>query len=230
MGATVKTAFVIHLYYIEMLDELCRYLDELRRHMDFDVFVTVPNTFDYHDEMGLITTMTKAVLVEPVENRGRDVLPFLNMLPKLSGYDYVCKLHTKNNHEWRGPSSHLHDFGWREYMWMSLTDPVLAEKAKEALDDGTGLYAPEGLWFKHWEGVNFKDNLANMRVLGDLTGADLFPSPFVAGTMFWFRPDALMWLTEFDLANLFESEEGAEDGKMEHAFERCFHQLIKDVT
>jgi lipopolysaccharide biosynthesis protein len=31
----MKVAFVVHLYYIEMLDELCRCLDELHRHMDY---------------------------------------------------------------------------------------------------------------------------------------------------------------------------------------------------
>jgi lipopolysaccharide biosynthesis protein len=219
----MKVAFVIHLYYISMLDELCGHLDKLCKHVDFDVFVTTQAGVDTK----LIADRLQAKEVEIVENRGRDVLPFLKMLPKLKGYDYVCKLHTKQDYEWRGPSSYLHDRGWRENMWLSLTDPVLVEKAKEALDDGQGFYAPEGLWFKHWNGENFENNLANMRVLGDLLGVSLFPQSFVAGTMFWFRPEALMWLTEFDLDGLFEPEEGADDGKMEHAFERSFHQLAR---
>jgi lipopolysaccharide biosynthesis protein len=169
----------------------------------------------------------KPSLIQPVENRGRDVLPFLKMLPKLKPYKYVCKLHTKQDNDWGGPTSHLHDYGWREYMWMSLTDPVLVESAKKAIDEGLGLYAPDGLWHKHWDKDTFKSNLGNMKVLGDFIGMELTASTFVAGTMFWFRPDSLMWLTEHDLASLFEPEEGAVDGKMEHAFERCFHQLVR---
>jgi lipopolysaccharide biosynthesis protein len=65
------TAFVIHLYYIEMLDELCRCLDELRRHMDFDVFVTTQANYADINTLREITQRLQAKDVEIVENRGR---------------------------------------------------------------------------------------------------------------------------------------------------------------
>jgi rhamnosyltransferase len=219
-----KTAIAIHLYYIEMLDDLCGHLDELRKHMGFDVFVTVPNTFD--TEIDIIHQRLKPNLIEPVDNRGRDVLPFIKTLPKLKGYDYACKLHTKRDFDWRGPAEAVHDQGWREYMWSSLTDPVIAEEAKEYINSGFGLYAPKTFWFDgHPE--CFTANHKNVQRLGEALGVELKSESFVAGTMFWFSPKALEWLTGHDLASLFEPENGSKDGKMEHAFERCFHQLAR---
>ena len=223
------TAVVVHLYYVEMLDELCRCLDELRRHMDFDVFVTTQANYADIATLREITKRLKVKDFQIVENRGRDVLPFLKMLPKLTDYEYVCKLHTKRDFEWRGPAQHLHDQGWREHMWLTITDPVIVKKAKEAMDDGFGLYAPKTFWFDgHPE--CFAGNHKNLQRLGEFLDKELKSESFVSGTMFWFKPSALAWLLDYDLDGLFEPEDGSKDGKMEHAFERCFHQLAKHAN
>jgi lipopolysaccharide biosynthesis protein len=70
-------------------------------------------------------------------------------------------------------------------------------------------------------------NLDNMKKLSDIVGIEIKAEPFVAGTMFWFRPESLLWLSEIDFEYLFEMGPGADDGKMEHTFERAFHQLTK---
>jgi lipopolysaccharide biosynthesis protein len=198
-------------------------------HMDFDVFVTTPYPIRDGFDADTISTKLQSKDILPIENRGRDVLPFLKALLRLKDYDYACKLHTKRDYEWRGPANHLHDLGWREYMWQTLTDPEVAKGAKEALDDGLGMYAPNTLWYDGRD-TSFVNNLKNIDRLAEYLDIELKSETFVAGTMFWFKPSALMWLVDHDLDSLFDEEDGAIDGKMEHAFERCFFQLAEHTN
>ena len=51
---------------------------------------------------------------------------------------------------------------------------------------------------------------------------------FFAGTMFWFRIDALNCLMNFDNELIrFENEDGSMDGTLAHAFERIFSVLVE---
>lgn len=290
-------AIVVHLYYIDMLEDLCGHLDKLRKHMDFDVFVTVPDTFDC-DEIEMIRQHLNPKLIEPMENRGRDVLPFLNFLPKLEGYDYACKIHTKSLEDsdltCKGPKhedgvgyhtigdnyynrtprdekmaffhwmigaelgneqccknirwAYRHGIGveknddphfleklpkpqpiqpWRDLMWNSLLSPNRAREAIESLRDGAGIYAPPELWLMTYRYIFFSKNGENMNKISKEVGKKMKAGPFIAGTMFWFKPSALMYLAEHDWEGMFEVECGKNDGQMEHAFERCFHQLAE---
>ena len=69
----MKTAIVIHLYYIDMLGDLCSRLDELSVHMDFDVFVTTQARYSDMDTMRNILHKLRPEDFEIVEDRGRDV-------------------------------------------------------------------------------------------------------------------------------------------------------------
>ena len=50
---------------------------------------------------------------------------------------------------------------------------------------------------------------------------------FPAGSMFWFRPDALKRLGSLRMAN-FDVERGLADGTLPHAIERIFCVLAKE--
>jgi len=227
------TVFVVHIYYIDMLEELRQHLDGLRCNMDFDIVATVPDNFgDY--EIDMINRSLKCRLIKPFENRGRDVLPFLSILPYIKDYKYSCKLHTMRDKRWRFGPPFIYA-SWRNALWSVLTDPANAKKAKYAIDQGQGFFAPEEIWLRHGtsplekdkKNAVFERNLKNMNILSELFGFEMLAEAFVAGTMFWFRPSSLTWLSSYDLDILFEPEQGADDGKMEHAFERCFHQLLR---
>ena len=54
--------------------------------------------------------------IKIVENRGRDILPFINQMKfKIKKYKYICHIHTKK-------SSHDSDlrFNWRNYLYQNL--------------------------------------------------------------------------------------------------------------
>jgi rhamnosyltransferase len=207
------TAIIVHLYYMDMLDELVGYLTTLREHVSFDVIVTTTHPFPAGFDIDEVSFKLWGPVIVPTENRGRDVLPFLKVLPRLVKYRYVCKLHTKHSDE------------WREHMWRPLMDVAVAQEAKRAIDAGGGLYAPKALWIP-LSVDTCGANISNMQKLVQMTGVEEVPEQFVAGTMFWFSPGHASWLSDFDWDNLFEPEAGAHDGKMEHAAERMFPVLI----
>lgn len=86
-------AVVLHVYYPELAPGLIRQLEVID--VPFDLFVTNASgaTLD------LPITSAQSVTLIDVENRGRDVWPFLQVVQsgQLDGYDAVLKLHTKKS-------------------------------------------------------------------------------------------------------------------------------------
>jgi lipopolysaccharide biosynthesis protein len=223
----VDVIFAIHIYYYDMLDDLCSHIDKLRNHLDFEVIVSTTEANRPHIET--IAQRLDAFKVIPMENRGRDVLPFLRLLKEIEGFKYCCKIHTKNIDSKNTPYLCRHEYNsWRDLMWNELMDPEKAKKAfKELKDFENPIYAPTRLWYRRISRGVFKKNLEDMKRLSKALGMKLHKQPFIAGTMFWFKVDRLTWLNKYDLEPLFDPEEGALDGKMEHALERCFVQLAR---
>jgi rhamnosyltransferase len=222
----VDTIFVIHLYYYEMLDDLCLHLDKLKKHMDFEVIVsTTPNNESNMEE---ISKRLDAFMVLLVENRGRDVFPFLRTLPYLENFKYACKIHTKTTDPigHKGPRDNPYG-NWRDYMWSNLMNLEGAKEALVELDKGSSIYVPKEMYFWRNADADFVSNLDNMNLIGKTVDMKIEPKSFIAGTMFWFQVDSLIWLNEHDFESFFDPEEGAIDGKMEHAFERSFVQLAR---
>jgi lipopolysaccharide biosynthesis protein len=154
------------------------------------------------------------------ENRGRDILPFLQVADRLleEGVDVVLKLHTKR-------STHREDGDqWRKELIEKLISPERAKSILEAfqVDPRLGLAAAEG----HLQPLNnyLGANEANIRYLMTRLGMatrSLENDHFIAGSMFWarlevFRPilNAHIGLWEF------EEESGQLDGTLAHAVER----------
>jgi lipopolysaccharide biosynthesis protein len=207
-----------------MVDELSVYLSGLKEVCEFDVLVSVSAKCSESDTKD-ITAKLDPFHIEFVENRGRDVLPFIHILKYLSGFKYGLKIHTKNNDpdSWTGPSPQRGK-SWRDVMWDSLMLPDNAKECLEGLKKST-IHAPTNLWIWNWYERSFANNIDNMNKLGALLNINPEKESFIAGNMFWFHIDALLWLKDFDLDPMFDEEEGADDGKMEHAVERMIHKL-----
>jgi hypothetical protein len=227
----VEVIFVVHLYYVEMLYDLGQHISRLRAHFDFEMIVTIPQEHEYKALVNSISKTLDPFMVISMDNKGKDVLPFLNVLKYIRGFKYGCKIHTKNISQDAGlgtNENNLYD-NWRDDIWHSLMDSNMALEALDKLRDGTKVYAPNSLWLndisnsKHFSDTNIK----NQKLLGEKVGIELSPKPFIAGTMFWFDVSSLLWLGEFDWEDLFNGYE-ASDGQMEHAFERSFAQLGKE--
>jgi lipopolysaccharide biosynthesis protein len=220
-----EIVFIIHFFYFEMLEDLGEYIDSLKEHIDFDIMMSIPDTLE--DKTEIIKERFDVKIIKVMPNGGRDVLPFLKMLKYTEGYKYCCKIHTKTNKGSIFRGKYTSNKTWRNNMWDSLLLPENANQAIREMGLGKPFFAPINLWLDTMDHRHYMKNLDNMKKLSDIVGIEIKAEPFVAGTMFWFRPESLLWLSEIDFEYLFEMGPGADDGKMEHTFERAFHQLTK---
>jgi lipopolysaccharide biosynthesis protein len=218
-------AICLHLFYPDLIDELGRYIDELRiANEALDLLISIPETWTRENVSRAITRLSpKRMFVTP--NRGRDVLPFLTVAREAvrMGYRYGCKVHTKKSPHVRGGDR------WRHGLYTSLLSVETARAARDVFlhDTSCGIYAASGMIKSCSDPSTMRDNLDNLdRIFSTLGSSAKGMSQFVAGTMFWFRFDALrMALDERFGSDWFGPELGAIDGTMAHAFERALVHL-----
>jgi lipopolysaccharide biosynthesis protein len=227
-----KTAVLIHLYYIEswplFIDRL-KFLDK-----PYDLFITLPAA--HIDFIATINRDYPAAYVFETPNRGRDVLPFIQIAPTLldKGYEYVLKLHSKK-------SSHRTDGS----EWLVDIVNSLLPDDRSTLDDlfdtlqkkDTGIVGPENQYLSLV--VNFEANGVVMskvinRIYSKSTSYKVLQAGrsdhgFFAGTMFWARLDAFKPIIDnhFGISN-FQKESGQIDATFAHGLERVF-SLIPEI-
>ncbi len=158
----------------------------------------------------------------PVENRGRDILPFLTALDQTPDFDIGLKLHTKKSPQ------RLDGDAWRGAVLDALAPSPTGTGdivGRIQADRRVGFVTPAGfaLSVKPWVLVNAPGMAAVMQGLGHaLRDDDLEDCFFAAGSMFWFRRAALAALARQEVRVLFEPEEAQLDGTAAHAMERLF--------
>lgn len=220
----LKVAAVAHMHYHEVWPELAATLHALPPQSQ--IFVTLtPHA----------APLRAAVLadfpdahVEVVQNRGRDVLPFLRLYNAgaLDNADIVLKVHGKRSDH--GAGLVIGDY-WRRACYATLagsSQTVDRIIARFEADPRLGVLGPARFRLPN-------SNIDEARALGqndDATrqlfhlvfgSSEGFKVDFFAGTMFWFRREALLALKKLKKPEeLFESERGLLDGLPEHAFER----------
>lgn len=212
------TGVILHLYYPEMWHEIRSYLSNLGK--QFDLFVSIQNEADISEQI-VLATFPHAQIYR-FENRGRDIAPFLRIFSAIShlDYKYICKIHTKK-------SVHIsHGKQWHQDMMDKLLgSPETVALIKQAFDEHPdwGLIAPHGHIVPHtyyWS-QNAEKVLRLARSIGIPT--DTVEFTYAAGSMFWFKPQALkLLLNEEILSQDFEPEQGQQDATFAHAFERLF--------
>lgn len=165
-----------------------------------------------------------------VENRGRDILPFLKGLRTLDlpDADIGLKLHTKR-------SPHRADGSdWRKFLSASLLQcdeqNGLLGYSLLKTEPRIGLIAPEAHLLPLNGRTSINDTMMS-DVLACLYGRDssggVVMDRFAAGSMFWFRRSAFDPLLAPDIDSLFAAERGQLDGTAAHAMERLFATIIE---
>lgn len=216
--SSIKVAVVIHAFYPEILQEI----------MDRASWMSAETTTLYVTTNEGKETQIRNILdqypfrfsINTYTNRGRDVLPFLKVLPKVleDGADLVLKLHTKKSpHRVDGEQ-------WRKELFDKLLSKQFMMKAKLELVSGVslGLAAPA----EHVVPMSYYwgSNQLNMESLCRRIGCDnpIFEdAEFVAGTMFIATKALLNALLGIGMSESeFELEAGQVDGTMAHAIER----------
>ena len=163
-----------------------------------------------------------------VENRGRDILPFMKALrADLPKVDIGLKIHTK-----RSPHR-IDGADWRAFMCGSLlssNDDGLTALRLLSQEKRVALIAPEGhlLSLKGRLGLNRRAMNKMAKILtGEPLPLDVESYRFSAGSMFWFRPSALAPFANKALEHQFPAERGQLDGTAAHAAERLFALVVE---
>jgi lipopolysaccharide biosynthesis protein len=215
-----SVAVLVHVHYPEIWREMSDLL-AARPTTPFRLIVTTS-----HPDDQIVIPRTKFLVsarILHVENRGRDILPFLRALAETEGFAFGLKLHTKKSPqredgaEWRGEIL--------DSLIPSRGSTLKATIRRLKADHRIGFVTPAGfcLSVKPWVLVNAPGMVSVIHTLGaQLTESDLTDTYFAAGSMFWFRRPALAALADPRVLSLFEAEEGQFDGTIAHAMERLF--------
>ncbi|MDV4145387.1 glycosyltransferase [Shimia sp. FJ5] len=202
----LSCAVVIHLHYEDQWPDF----EAVLRHIDepFSLFVTLKPESTFGDE--ILQRFPKAD-VRAVPNLGRDVAPFLALLPRLTEFDLVCKMHTK-----RSEGRHTR---WRRSLVRGLMgSPETVRAYRDAFDAEPELVlaGPREYYLDgpSHEGLSKKALALQHGPMPERYG-------FFAGTMFWCRPSAFVDFVELYPQTCFVAH-ADNDGQPEHVIERAF--------
>ncbi len=215
-------AAIIHVFYPELAKEIYSALTNVPG--SIDVYISTTD----EDKKRLIESAFEGfpkgkVEVRVFPNRGRDIAPaFVGFKDIYSGYDACVHLHSKK-------SPHAADklYGWREYLYHNLLgSPEIVSSVLHVLSmPGTGIVFPQ-YFAPLRESINWGQDYEMVRELLSGMGIKIdnrYLLEFPAGSMFWFRPQAIRPLLDSGLTFRDFPEEGGQiDGTIAHAIERSF--------
>jgi lipopolysaccharide biosynthesis protein len=223
-------AVIIHAFYIDVFRDFVEQLRAVLPMFECPIALYVSTTSQLEAD---VRSACESLCVEfgvfVVPNRGRDVLPFLQILRSidLKRFDLVLKLHTKK-------SPHRPDGDvWRADVCSKLlcADVVGCVREFFETNPAVGFVGPHGYVVpvsEYW-GSNERHILDLAMRLG-VASVDLESLRFIAGTMFYCRVSALAPLMGIELGPAcFEEEAGQIDGTLAHAVERGFALSARSV-
>ncbi len=225
-----NVAVVLHLHYPELWEEFANFLE--RSLTGFKLIVTVNED---------LTNLTEAIRkfngrahVVQVQNLGRDVWPFLQILQSglLDDVEIVLKLHGKRSILSGVAGSHFGHLWRRRNLCDLVGTPAQVSAILERFRASTnlGMLGSAPLLLPNGYGNDpgakaakelrerFSRQLEHQKTDND--------GSFFAGTMFWARKEALSGLDMLRFSDTDFTSESAEDG-VEHALERFFADNVR---
>lgn len=218
-------AIHLHLFYVDMLDEIIEHLKNIP--YSFDLFVSIHAS---HSSEEIATTIRVSglnahnITVEPVPNRGRDIAPLIIQFgSRLTEYDIIAHIHTKKSpHDTRLAN-------WRSNILNGLFSRPgsgggrvahiierLQKDAKFIYVESAGVVLDDNGWADNY-------NVAR-RLIQEHAGLsiDAFPQvEFPEGMMFWATSKCLKEFLSIPLSyDDFPEEPIPPDGTLAHALER----------
>lgn len=226
---TNKILVHLHLYYHEQLDWFLEKLKNIT--YDYDLWVTV--TTSNQNTENKIKRFKSDANILLVPNRGYDIYPFWQVLQhiKLSDYDAVLKIHTKNYRTkmWSNNNISYMGFEWRN----DLIEPLIGNKLlfwrsmKILCEKGVGMVGSNNL-------IGNQENILqqkNTKQMCNRIGIKYFDKcPFICGTMFMIRPDLLSKFKEyrFKLSDFSLESQTGSTGSTAHSLETLLGLLVFD--
>ncbi|MBR0287729.1 MAG: hypothetical protein IJQ82_01995 [Selenomonadaceae bacterium] len=222
-----KIAAVVHIFYPELADELKNLLLNIPGAVDVFISTTSPEkkiaiekVFGDFDK--------GSVTIKIFVNRGRDIAAaFVGFREIYKNYDVCLHIHSK-----KSPHAQNILFGWRDSLYKNLlgSPEIVGGILKILAQEKVGLIFPQ--YFNpirtsiDW-GENYHVTKNFLHELGiEIDHRNLIEFP--AGSMFWFKPEALAPLIDSDLTfDDFPEEGGQIDGTIAHAIERAFLFIVE---
>ena len=229
-----KIAVQVHLFYYELIMDIVNKTNNIP--VKFDLFISIisPEIYTYINLEKIIKKYSKANHVEIliVENKGRDILPFLEQIGnKFKQYKYLCHLHTKKSKHSKVPNLGVF---WRNYLYNNLlgNSEIVSEiisdfEKKEKL----GFIFPE----TYYKVIKpFYDLTNETKNWIHFIGIKLFPTykidkllNYPAGNMFWAKIKAIFQIFKYDFSEYFPNEKNQTSDTIMHGIERIWLYLVK---
>ena len=223
-----KIAMQTHVFYEDLITEVVEKTNNIPARFDLYITTTASEKREVIKTYTYTNSNADKVEIAVVENRGRDVLPFLmQMRDVLRQYDYICHIHTK-----KSLYSGIGDI-WRTYLYENLLGSrEIVSEIFELLKEGKrfGIVFPENFDLIH-EKIKWgsdrelcEELMRHIDKHFKIEGEPVFP----AGNMFWARTDAVEKLFALHLrGDVFPEETGQLDGTLTHAIERIWLYLVE---
>ncbi len=230
---TMKIAVVIHAFYIDVLEDIISSIDHVSPRPDLYISVAedanIAEIEAFLSDRGYVNFTIKAV-----QNRGRDVAPFLiEFADKLKSYDLCCKIHGK-----KSLYAGSEQTDWRNHLYHNLlgnkeiVDDILSAFARDEklgllFSDNFGMLPYWGYsWLTNKGAVSSLLHKLQLQQLSSLLDQTYIDYP--AGNMFWFRPQAISQILDATFSyGEFPQEPIANDGTIAHGLERLFGYVTR---
>lgn len=220
----------VHLYYEDLLDEFCRYLNNIPESFDLYVSCRADADISLIKEKASRIAHVQKITVRKGPNRGRDIAPFYVLFGhELLNYEILLHVHTKKS-LYTGEEKKE----WRQW---ALEGVLKDEKAVADIlslmrqrRPNIGLIFGEmtptlPLMALHWLYNSQKGQEVLSKLHIRFENHMLF---YPVGSFFWVKTQAIRPL--FDMGMTYESfdeEKGQIDGTLAHALERVIACVVK---
>jgi glycosyltransferase involved in cell wall biosynthesis len=215
-SSAYRVAVHLHVYHPDLVPECLDYLGNI--HFDFDLFVT-SSLDEEHEVFRLIRAAHPRARIFYYPNAGADIGPFMELISTFKPYRLLLKIHTKRDVDPWGNA-------WRR----GLLDPILGSAglvdeivARFQADEQLAM-ACSSEFYKHGVRNSIPASLDQLHGLARETNLHEHQDKdwaFVAGTMFWVRPQLFLRLATHMCQGEGYSTLFLRDGAIEHGLERA---------
>ena len=225
-----KIAVQIHLFYDDLIKDIIKRTNNIP--IKFDLYVTITSSGIYKKLEKYIISFSKANYFEImiVENKGRDILPFLNQIKtKYRFYKYLCHIHTK-----RSLTEPKIGILWRNYLFDNLLGDI--NIVSEIIYDFDNNEKLGFLFPETYYGIiiQFYRLTKGTKKWMDFLASKLFKNyrvgklcDFPAGNMFWAKLEAISQIFIYNFTDYFPEEGDQTNETIMHGIERIWLYLVK---
>ena len=218
-----------HIFYIDIIKEIIYKTNNIPVNFDLYISTDTKQKMKFFQDYTDMHSKAKYVSIKIIENKGRDILPFLIQMKEVyDKYKYLVHLHSKK-------SIYNPRFGkkWRNYLFNNIlgTTEIISEILSDfENNDKLGFIFPQNYYkiLDHtlYMGRQMKKEMDYLfkRILpGHKFSYKNFDFP--AGDMFWARTKAIYQIFNVDLTHKIPEEKGSK--KILYALERFWLFIVK---